>query len=856
VRNAGVKPSTVATGLRQAMLEIFNPDTATIKALGARYGAMGEEMDAGAIQQRFFGFTNAANPLIAALSELKRLGFADEGQKTLQRGVDIRAFNAIQALISNFKELEAAENKITFGQAAAEGSRVQMESLSASLENLGASVVVLAEQLSNGLVRQLANGAKEATNLIERLSELDIELKAQGKDGVGSMFQGAFAGGALGLLASKGMGFKGRAAATLAGGVAGGYMAAPSEANSEGLGAGDIAGIVGTVTFLGSLLFGIARKFKPVVQAAKAAENSGLGKKALGILDVVGGDDSGKGGWGNRISTLLSLVTGVGLAMTALDSVFDLMPGAETEKLRAQAEAAAQRASKASAALSKNRTMVEAYDVNAVNPKEGTTAAAFGKYDEMLGDFQLNMADAFGDVAVSQASGLETLVKEYANTPFSRRDEVRARIDELLGRSSSEVTDKVLFDLGMQAESMESAVGGLVEGTRQTITAVTERIREARANGGDITAADQAMSQAFSEQSEVLRGILDGTNQLDSTETKQRLEEFFARFVELIDETPKLEAEQRSALMLSLRQEMINALALSDNSAEISAAVVQISNSLEFMGLSVAQRLDSISSALNARRTQLQAEIAELEGQAPGVFKRFGSWLTTPMGQSDPELEAQEKARQAEISRRQAQMAALDRESEIQTQKAFEREKQLLEENAEFRRQSANRAQNLVGGLVGDADVQKVLRNPAMLRDAGVTASQAKLVSENLDALTGGDASALLKRLGESSRTDKEGKLVPGTEYEKFNKLAELLAANAARMTKAEERRLRDEKNMVTGDLLQRQTAAETAIKKADYGKNFSLLTSDSPDNPVRQLFATPARDPHQGAGAGQGCGR
>ena len=44
LRNAGVKPSTVATGLRQAMLEVFNPDTKLTKALKERYAQLGEDM--------------------------------------------------------------------------------------------------------------------------------------------------------------------------------------------------------------------------------------------------------------------------------------------------------------------------------------------------------------------------------------------------------------------------------------------------------------------------------------------------------------------------------------------------------------------------------------------------------------------------------------------------------------------------------------------------------------------------------------------------------------------------------------------------------------------------------------------
>ena len=56
---------------------------------------------------------------------------------------------------------------------------------------------------------------------------------------------------------------------------------------------------------------------------------------------------------------------------------------------------------------------------------------------------------------------------------------------------------------------------------------------------------------------------------------------------------------------------------------------------------------------------------------------------------------------------------------------------------------------------------------------------------------------------------------------------------NVAQVTEKEKRRLRDEQNTISTDTYRQQTEAETRIKLAEHDKNFALLSSNSPDNPV-----------------------
>lgn len=173
LRNAGLKASTVATGLRQGMLEIFTPDNVLTKALQTRYKALGEDMGEAAVKARFFAFTRSRAPMVAALTELKRLGFNDEGQMGLSRAFDIRSSNAIKAMIANLSELSRNESRITFGRAAAEGARITVEGLNASWTRLGSTINSFTYNRSTGFLGFLEEMVK---GLDKSLQTLDLVL--------------------------------------------------------------------------------------------------------------------------------------------------------------------------------------------------------------------------------------------------------------------------------------------------------------------------------------------------------------------------------------------------------------------------------------------------------------------------------------------------------------------------------------------------------------------------------------------------------------------------------------------------------------------------------------------------------
>ena len=180
LRNAGLKASTVATGLRQGMLEIFTPDATLVKALQARYRAMGENMGAEAVRARFFAFTKGRAPLLAALSELRRLGFNDEGQETLSRAFDIRSSNAIKAMIANLEELAANESRVTFGRGAAEGATVTINGLNASFTRLMSTIQGFAFDRSEGILGFFTAVIQNVDQAIQAVDRWDKQQRERG----------------------------------------------------------------------------------------------------------------------------------------------------------------------------------------------------------------------------------------------------------------------------------------------------------------------------------------------------------------------------------------------------------------------------------------------------------------------------------------------------------------------------------------------------------------------------------------------------------------------------------------------------------------------------------------------------
>lgn len=814
LRNAGIKPSTVATGLRQAMLEVFNPDTNTTNALSSRYAEMGEDLNPEQIRRRFFGFTNADNPLTAALGELKRIGFADEGQKTLQRGFDIRAFNAISALVTNFKELEAAESKITFGRAAVEGADIQLQSLSATMENLGSSIVQLSEQLSGGLIRDLQQVAAEATKAIESLSDLDLELKAKGEGGLTDVAGSALAGGAAGFLLGKGV--KGRligAGVGAFGGAAAGSAGQGLTDNGD-LGLGDVAEVAGLVALVGGVIGGLGKKLRVFSKVGKTLEKiPGLKKLSKD------GDIDTPAGLGDKIGSVVSLVLGGGLLLTILESMLDLIPETDLARMQQAAAAAQEKAASAREKIARLDDTLRQYDVDAANPDAGTFPDTLAKYRANLENVLLEAEELFGQGLEDRSSRLSQLVEQYADSPGSVRNVLLDEMESLVGRP---LEDRQVFQISQAMQQLDETVKGMRESIARRLQLDVEEAAKARADGDKLNPEIAARIKAAGEAGDEFRNILDGTSTLDFDEQRQAMEDYTRKVYEILNEKPLLEAQRRDAQMSDLSSQLASSLAAADNSASIALIVANIGRSVTTLGLTVQERVQSLLDGVRLATNVKSAEISELEAERDslGIF----GFLTDAQKAKRDSLNARIELEKSNLASIEAGGVEIQRQGKVE-------ERARAEKKVQETRQFADQQSASLLDFRNNPYYQKALADPAMLREMGLNASQRAFLKDNQGALSAPEGSTAQRQLME--QVTKQGSATATL----FKDIAGVFGSQAERQSKETERRKRDEENQIGVSQFAAKTKAETAIKKAEYSDDFSKLTSSGEDNPIRQLY-------------------
>jgi TP901 family phage tail tape measure protein len=182
LRNAGIKASTIATGMRQAMLEVFNLQDNSAEALQKAYQNIGEDLSISDIKAKFYNFKNEADPLLAVLRELKKLGFGAGGDFTLGRAFDVRALNVLKALTNNTQDYLKLQKEVNFGQPAADAAATSMQSLSAQMTRFNNILAELMAQDVDGFFGKLAKGLKSLNDYLAKKKELgEEELSKRGE---------------------------------------------------------------------------------------------------------------------------------------------------------------------------------------------------------------------------------------------------------------------------------------------------------------------------------------------------------------------------------------------------------------------------------------------------------------------------------------------------------------------------------------------------------------------------------------------------------------------------------------------------------------------------------------------------
>lgn len=180
LRNAGVRPSTIATGSTQMMRELFSPDSKFAQFLVRQYEKIGEKVTEQQAMQTFSGFKTSENPLISAVNELKRLGVQSFSAMTeLERTLDSRALNVFKPLLEASGDLQKLEAQIKTGMTAQESAGVASESLKKALGNLQDQVELTADALVEDMLPSIRHMVEFMTSGFKSWEEFTKSKKLE-----------------------------------------------------------------------------------------------------------------------------------------------------------------------------------------------------------------------------------------------------------------------------------------------------------------------------------------------------------------------------------------------------------------------------------------------------------------------------------------------------------------------------------------------------------------------------------------------------------------------------------------------------------------------------------------------------
>ena len=200
LKNAGIKASTISTGYRESLLELFAPDAKTLVFLEKRYAELGQTLSQGAIAEMFQGFANSSDPISAVTAELDKLGFATSASADFARVYSVRAKNVLDVLVKQRGEYVNLTTQVGSHGTAAKGAATQMEALGKTWDNLGSVITAVSANAFGPALEHIQKLVKGLSDFIERGGEAaDVMKKVTGSSGTAVAGLAGFAS----LLATK-----------------------------------------------------------------------------------------------------------------------------------------------------------------------------------------------------------------------------------------------------------------------------------------------------------------------------------------------------------------------------------------------------------------------------------------------------------------------------------------------------------------------------------------------------------------------------------------------------------------------------------------------------------------------------
>ena len=603
LKNAGLKDSTVATGLRQLMLELNAPDDKLVEAFRQRYRAMGEDMTKSGVRDKLYDMFSGPDGLVKALTELQRLGYNAGGRQTFARAFDIRSQNALEALIRDLPQLIQNQTSIGFSQAATIGSQQQLQTIDASLTRLKNSFILLGDSIGKDALPPLIEFIDYIGKAVNGLADLNDQIIARGGSGFGAAVGSGLLGGLAGFAATKGnLAAKGMAAAK--GGAAGLAVGGlDMVADDSGNGALSTAA---TAASYGLLAWQVASLASTRIKASRVWQNRGgknLGPAADG-MEVAEGVGNAlafgsmlKSMWGVlgnafriginflKVNPIIAVVT---TGITLLAMLFKASQEEENKAadLKRRLNTSGQLALEKTAKYAEQKASLKELDIT---DRVGATGLASevvrvqGQRAEnkaALAQFAGNRADEVSArlAQIAELGGVSSVTaKHFVNT--LRRD----------FESFKGISDAQLSELATAAAEAETAPQAIADKLSQMYAQLKEM------NPESLTAGQEAFVRAF----EKLNRQRDGFGK-SSIEQMANIEEFFTAAKHEADAgSEKTKAAEKEAITaLKDAEDAIQAAVGANDFVQLRGAISNFATAWHNMGKSAADELDRRADAL------------------------------------------------------------------------------------------------------------------------------------------------------------------------------------------------------------------------------------------------------------------
>lgn len=664
LRNVGIKPSTIATGLRQAMLEVFSPDAKLTKALHTRYKQLGEEMTDEAIKARYNAFTFTDNPLMSAVAELRRIGFGGEAAPLFSRAFDVRAFNPLKALVNNYDQFALMSGQVGVGRSASDASEIQLKSLRATLENLGAAVVAFSDSVGGDMVRSLQAAGEKATWLVQKLTELDQKMKSETGEGLATSIGSGLAGGAIGALLG-GKGFTRRALGAATGAYVGSGL---DMAGKEGGSASDyalpaIAGLLTIAPAVMDFVGGLRGRNKEI--QALAAKSKGLGAADIsgtlgpalsfgaGVADFFGSLSKFKvpsklagiglaGGLRLGAGLLARAIPIIGIIYTAYEilSLFSSDQANalqdEIDRARTKAIGAGDQYRSTQAKYDEQQNQINEYRIDdSGNAMAGSTAETAVKLGRQADALSVSTQRVIG-LNADQLGAAAELLRNYVDRDEDQRKQDLAKINATLTAAGGKaLNDKEAFDISSQMEQLDAGVRGYRDSLVNILNRSTDQLREAISKGDTEGIEKAGAMQRAIDAVPGLRDYLYGRVEVDASKVTEMYVAFNKAMAEE-SEKGALTTEEVLDKKVDAAVADIEALAAQiGDSAAIEDAVQQIMMGLAATAQNTVAAFNKLAEKSQAAAVKLADQADQLEKEASAAEARADAFDASPRARAE-----------------------------------------------------------------------------------------------------------------------------------------------------------------------------------------------------------------------------